>query len=328
VQLDGRTIQGDFYRKGFNGMEKDDEVKGGGNSYDFGARMYDSRVGRFLSLDPLMSKFPWQSPYVAFNNNPIFFVDPNGQEAQPFLGIVLEAIKGGFIGGASEYTFQVADNMIFEGMEIPNAIKNVNWSDIGVEALNGAVQEMIPFNAYSALKMREMFTGKYRKTTMYLIKQSIEGLESMMNESLKSYLDGEEINLTETLTSVLGEQLVGEIISAKPFIHPSFKRQSSKITKLTEDAKRLQKLVTSSKDKLGEVSDSKSIQKIQKQVSKLEKQRNKKMDKATDLLAKQYTKFVGGKTTEDVIDRARKKIGQKVYASISIGPLNQKREEK
>jgi hypothetical protein len=34
------------YRYGFNGMEKDDEVKNGkGNSYDFGARMYDSRLG-------------------------------------------------------------------------------------------------------------------------------------------------------------------------------------------------------------------------------------------------------------------------------------------
>ena len=51
------------YRFAFNGMEKDDEVKGLGNSLDFGARMYDPRLGRWLSLDPLQQKYPFASPY-------------------------------------------------------------------------------------------------------------------------------------------------------------------------------------------------------------------------------------------------------------------------
>lgn len=66
------------YRYGFNGMEKDDEVKGEGNSYTTEFRQYDPRIGRWLSLDPAQSKLPWQSPYVAFNNSPIQFDDPNG----------------------------------------------------------------------------------------------------------------------------------------------------------------------------------------------------------------------------------------------------------
>jgi len=41
------------YRFGFNGMEMDDEVKGEGNSLDFGARIYDNRLGRWMSLDEL-----------------------------------------------------------------------------------------------------------------------------------------------------------------------------------------------------------------------------------------------------------------------------------
>ncbi|MBU3661409.1 MAG: hypothetical protein FGM14_16195, partial [Flavobacteriales bacterium] len=79
VQLDGRTVSRDFYRQGFNGMEKDDEVKGSGNSYDFGARIFDARVGRWLSVDPLAEKQPNQSTYKAFLNNPLVFVDPNGK---------------------------------------------------------------------------------------------------------------------------------------------------------------------------------------------------------------------------------------------------------
>ncbi len=46
-----RSFSSSSYRYGFNGKEKDDEVKGEGNSLDFGARMYDSRLGRFLSID-------------------------------------------------------------------------------------------------------------------------------------------------------------------------------------------------------------------------------------------------------------------------------------
>ena len=78
--LDGRTMQGDAYRYGFNGMEKDDEVKGGGNSYDFGARIYDPRLGQWLSLDPLVTKYPALTPYGFCSNNPIIFIDFDGKD--------------------------------------------------------------------------------------------------------------------------------------------------------------------------------------------------------------------------------------------------------
>ncbi len=73
-------INGNPYTYGFNGMERDEEVKGAGNSYDFGARMQDPRLGRFLSIDPLQIKYPSMSSYSAFANNPIIFIDPDGRE--------------------------------------------------------------------------------------------------------------------------------------------------------------------------------------------------------------------------------------------------------
>ena len=69
---------GDKYRFGFNGMHKDNEMQGIGNSLDFGARIYDSRVARFLSLDPLMSQFPSESNYIFAGNNPIYYIDLDG----------------------------------------------------------------------------------------------------------------------------------------------------------------------------------------------------------------------------------------------------------
>ncbi|GAA0874336.1 hypothetical protein GCM10009118_07440 [Wandonia haliotis] len=59
-------------------MEKDDEIRGEGNSYDFGNRMYNPRIGSFLSLDKFESKFPNQSPYSFAANTPIWAIDNNG----------------------------------------------------------------------------------------------------------------------------------------------------------------------------------------------------------------------------------------------------------
>ena len=61
-------------------MEKNDDVKGEGNSYTTQFRQYDPRLGRWKSLDPLASKYPNTSPYTSMNNNPIFIVDKNGAE--------------------------------------------------------------------------------------------------------------------------------------------------------------------------------------------------------------------------------------------------------
>jgi len=68
------------YRFGFNGKEKDDELKGEGNQQDYGMRIYDPRLGRFLSLDPLASDYPWNSPYAFAENDVIRSVDLDGQE--------------------------------------------------------------------------------------------------------------------------------------------------------------------------------------------------------------------------------------------------------
>lgn len=63
------------YRYGFNGAEKDDEIKGSGNTYDLGLREYDARLGRMFCIDPRAPEYAWQSPYVYHRNSPIWKVD-------------------------------------------------------------------------------------------------------------------------------------------------------------------------------------------------------------------------------------------------------------
>lgn len=77
-----RTFSSNKYRYGFNGKEKDDEVVGNGNQYDYGFRIYNPRLGRFLSVDPLTTSYPMLTPYQFASNTPIIAIDLDGLEAK------------------------------------------------------------------------------------------------------------------------------------------------------------------------------------------------------------------------------------------------------
>ena len=68
------------YRYGFNGKLNDNDVKGLGNQQDYGMRIYDPRIGKFLSVDPLSYSYPWYTPYQFAGNTPIGAVDLDGLE--------------------------------------------------------------------------------------------------------------------------------------------------------------------------------------------------------------------------------------------------------
>jgi RHS repeat-associated protein len=68
------------YRYGFNGKEKDNETYGEGNIYDYGYRIYNPRIGKFLSVDPLTKNYPEFTPYQFSSNSPITFIDLYGLE--------------------------------------------------------------------------------------------------------------------------------------------------------------------------------------------------------------------------------------------------------
>ena len=77
VELDGRTVSGG-YRFGYQGSEKDNEFKANGNSYTTEFRQLDPRLGRWLSVDPVIQ--PWQSAYCSMDDNPILLNDPHGDK--------------------------------------------------------------------------------------------------------------------------------------------------------------------------------------------------------------------------------------------------------
>jgi len=83
MMMPGRSFSPGEYRFGFQGQEKDDEVSGTGNSYTAQFWQYDPRLGRRWNVDPVV-KFH-ESPYAAFANNPIWFIDPFGADSTTYL---------------------------------------------------------------------------------------------------------------------------------------------------------------------------------------------------------------------------------------------------
>ncbi len=78
MNMPGRTFNSSSYKYGFAGKEKDNEIKGEGNSYSFDARMYDPRVCRWYSIDAKAK--PHLSPYNFVQNNFPNKVDPDGND--------------------------------------------------------------------------------------------------------------------------------------------------------------------------------------------------------------------------------------------------------
>ncbi len=82
MNMPGRKYSaGSGYRYGFNGKENDKDISEGGQ--DYGARVYDNRLAKFLSVDPLTNKYAYYTPYQFAGNMPIEAIDLDGCEPGP-----------------------------------------------------------------------------------------------------------------------------------------------------------------------------------------------------------------------------------------------------
>ncbi len=88
LTMTGRSFSSDKYRYGFNGKEKDKDINSL-TAYDYGFRIYNPSIGKFLSVDPLSPKYPELSSYQFAENSPILYEDLDGLESTTARGVTV-----------------------------------------------------------------------------------------------------------------------------------------------------------------------------------------------------------------------------------------------
>ncbi|WP_338794279.1 RHS repeat-associated core domain-containing protein [Bernardetia sp. MNP-M8] len=181
MAMKNRTYQNSEYRYGFNGMEKDWDIAVG--KTDFGGRIYDEVTGRWFSCDPLEYKYPSTSTYNFAVNNPLYFIDIDGEDivivGKNGSSISVKTSLIDFTADASTLGFDFGGNFKFEGADMleaaldiagifdptgsVDAISTVYYAqkgDTGNAFISGI--SMIPFG--DALKLFKL--NKHYKTIM------------------------------------------------------------------------------------------------------------------------------------------------------------------
>ena len=87
LDMEGRRHTTETYRYGFNGKEKSEGREWGKSMhYDYGFRIYNPTIAKFLSVDPLTKEYPWYTPYQFAGNKPVRYIDLDGLEEADMMG--------------------------------------------------------------------------------------------------------------------------------------------------------------------------------------------------------------------------------------------------
>ena len=165
----------------FTGKERDHET-----GYDyFGARYYDSRIGRWLQTEPLLEKYFQYSPYCYGLNNPIYLIDPDGMRINAtdiniydktnktsYLSALINdlsyitGLKLNFINGYIEYEKDENGNPIYSGGSqmareyLLGLINNFNDLELSIVTKDGSRAELNGIKiALNPFEIQEFING-------------------------------------------------------------------------------------------------------------------------------------------------------------------------
>ena len=266
MQMPGRKFSKNSYRYGFNGMEKDKEFTNTESHYDFGARIYDSRLGRFLSVDPKSKNFAFQCPYVFAANGPNLFIDAYGEEP---ITAIIDAVTAFVVTAGLNYV----ENIVFKEMDAEEAFDNIDWADAGVSAAASYGMSIFITGLGSAKAMRKLANSTTGKITSAVI-------ESVMVEMISDYNSGKlstngELDIDKVKVQA-GEAFEDAIIGA--LISQGFAKKAAKLEKQFKAARKSQlknevKLENNLKSKAeGKGATQKTIDNRNKKVNTAQKQ--------------------------------------------------------
>ena len=163
-------------------MEMDPEHKDDGNHYTTYFRQYDPRLGRWMSLDPESAIFPFEANYVANHNNPVCFIDSEGD-----LPILVPVALNALIGASTDLAMQFFKNLfkydknIGRRFSLRYAWQNIDWIDVALAGIQGGVFPTTnifnPFASGGAKEVTKRVVKWITKTLMFFFDGKFEDVK-------------------------------------------------------------------------------------------------------------------------------------------------------
>ena len=178
----------------YNGKELD--TKKGLNWYDYGARHYDATLGRWLVVDPLAEKVYAWSPYSYCFNNPMKYVDENGE---------IPWLVSATVGALVDYGFQVIQN-VTDGQPFIKSLTNVNTKSIMVSAAVSATGVGLGNVVSKGIKTVQA-SAKVGKILQLSGDAAVDGTMSVASQ----VISGEGISMGKVVADVIAGSVGGKV---------------------------------------------------------------------------------------------------------------------
>ncbi len=206
----------------FNGKENDDEMYGDDNEQDYGMRIYDPRLGRFLSVDPIARQYPELTPYQFASNSPISGVDLDGLE-------YFFAANGTFLGKIGNDT----KVRVAKSDQISNVKKYIEWTNTSVseqykqynydQVITGSNALNTDYGTLKSIAVTAYSESGYAPDAIMGIANTVVNRHNLYKSSGKSKYAGSSWTLQNTLVKIRNnwsdEQYKGHNPAAKNFFN-------------------------------------------------------------------------------------------------------------
>ncbi len=173
----GMTMPGRKYgtegRYGFNGKETDKET----GLQDYGMRIYDKRLGKFLSVDPLTKSYPHYTTYSFAGNKPIWCVDLDGAEEWYYYDAYGAYKKSTLITGPRN-----PDNLAKSGYY---TLQRIHQIEADAKAATERIQAAANYKASV-----ESWNNYVASTNLFVSAYNVSGASSIV-PAIKAYSNGD-----------------------------------------------------------------------------------------------------------------------------------------
>ncbi|WP_426049166.1 RHS repeat domain-containing protein [Chryseobacterium sp. NFX27] len=190
------SLPGNYsYQYKYNGKELQET-----GMYDYGARMMMSDIARWGVIDPAAEYFPDITPYAYVVNDPIGFVDNDGEMPGPV---------GAIIGIFSDYIMQVGVNYFLDGKDFRTSLTDISGWSLAVSGVSGFATGGI-----SALT-KAATSGIGKQALVKTIDFGVDVLVGTVESAVTNQLETGEFDIWKSFTGGLLEAGIGKFIPLK-----------------------------------------------------------------------------------------------------------------